>query len=280
MEGYYINPFILSPSYAGIYQNKTLFIDYRSDLSGFEGNPTTYEISYSDKFRERVGLGLRFIYDKTDIFKHTLILGTYTYKVKIAESHTLNFGLSVGFYKNSIDLEKYYNNPGYVQDLVLIQGLDKSKLLFATDISALYMHKQLETGILYSNVIFGTMRYRYTEMTYKPFKNYLIHASYLFNLESRLAVKPAFILRGGQYIPLQLELAANIKWNNKFWGTTLFRSAGILGIGCGGELFDGVMINYSYNVVTNVSLYTFGTHQLTLGISIPGLMKKETKQNR
>jgi hypothetical protein len=34
MEWYNVNPFNLSPAYAGIQNIKTLFIDYRSDLSG------------------------------------------------------------------------------------------------------------------------------------------------------------------------------------------------------------------------------------------------------
>ena len=83
-------------------------MDYRSDWSGIEGGPKTYQLSYSDKFKNRVGLGIRFIYDKADIFKQTLLLGTYTYEVKINNEHTLNFGLSAGLYRNVIDLVKIF----------------------------------------------------------------------------------------------------------------------------------------------------------------------------
>ena len=75
--------------------------------------------------------------DRTDIFKQILVLGTYTYEVKINKEHTLNFGLSLGFYRNSIDLTKYYNDPTYVQDLVLLYGQQQSKLKFASDFSIL-----------------------------------------------------------------------------------------------------------------------------------------------
>ena len=119
MEGYSVNPFTLSPSYAGIHNSKTVFADYRSDWSGINGGPKTYQLSYNDKFKDKVGLGVRFIYDVTDIFKQTLLLGTYTYQVSITQDHILNFGLSMGFFRNSIDLSKYYNNPDYVQDMAL-----------------------------------------------------------------------------------------------------------------------------------------------------------------
>lgn len=275
MEGYNINPFTLSPSYAGIRNGKTLFIDYRSDLSGFTGSPVTCELSYSDLFKDRVGYGVRFIFDRTDIFKHSLILGTYSYKIKIADDRSVNFALSMGIYRNSIDMAKYYNDPSYIQDNILIYGQQMSKYAFATDISGLYRTKRLETGILFSNVMFGTLKYKYIDLTYKPFKNWLLHGSWLVNPADRLTMRPTIIVRGGQNIPVQLELSSDVTWDNKFWGMMLYRSAGVMGMGLGGEVFDGVILNYSYNVITNVSLYTFGTHQLSLGIRIPKLFLKD-----
>jgi len=293
MEGYNVNPFSLSPAYAGIHNSKTLFIDYRSDWSGLEGGPTTYQLSYNDKFHEKkelggnfiykqsdifknnVGLGGRFIYDKTDIFKQMLLLGTYTYEVRIAKGHWVNFGLSAGFYKNAIDFAKYFNNPDYIQDMVLIYGQGKSKIKFATDISALYRYKQAEAGILFSNVMFGTVRYRNNEMTYKPLKNYLLHASYLFVIDNNWSAKPTFILRGGQNIPVQIEIAPTITWNDRFWGTTLYRTGGLFGVGLGGEVYEGIILNYSYNLSTNVALNTFGSHQLSLGIRIFNFLKNK-----
>ena len=101
--------------------------------------------------------------------------------------HFINFGLSVGFFRNSIDLTKYYNDPTYVQDRALMYGQEQSKIKFATDISALYRYKTVaEAGILFSNVMFGTVKYANSDMTYKPLKNYLLHASYLFVMNNQL----------------------------------------------------------------------------------------------
>jgi type IX secretion system PorP/SprF family membrane protein len=278
MEGYNTNPFTLSPAYAGIHNSKTVFIDYRSDWSGIDGGPKTYQLSYNDKLNEKVGLGGRFIYDKTDIFKQTLILGTYTYEVKLAEEHILNFGLSAGFFRNSIDLAKYYNNPDYVQDPVLLYGQEKSKIKFATDISALYRYKDVEAGILFSNVMFGTVKYHSVDMTYKPLKNYLLHASYLFAIDERWTVRPTVILRGGQDIPVQFELAPSVTWNNRIWGTAVYRTGGIFGMGFGGEVYNGILLNYSYNLSSNVSPNTFGSHQLSLGVKIFNFINNEKKK--
>jgi type IX secretion system PorP/SprF family membrane protein len=275
MEGYNVNPYLLSPAYAGRQHANTLFIDYRSDLTGIEGSPRTYELSYSTSIRDRIGIGGRLIYDKTDIFKHTLILGTYTYRINITDEHKVIFGLSAGFYRNTIDLAKYYNDPGYVQDPVLVFGEAKSHLLFATDLSALYLFKELEAGVLFSNVMFGTVRYKNTDLRYKPLKNYLIHGSYNFVLDDKWTLKPTLVLRGGQDIPAQFEIAPAVTWNKRFWGSALFRTGRVFGVGIGGELYDGIILNYSYNIITTASLYTFGSHQLSMGIRLYNPHPKE-----
>jgi type IX secretion system PorP/SprF family membrane protein len=298
MEGYNVNPFNLSPAYAGVQNSKTLFMDYRSDWSGIVGGPTTYQLSYnarftakkrlggdfiydrSDIYKNNVGFGGRFIYDKTDIFNQTLLLGTYTYEVRITKEHYINFALSAGLYRNSIDLVKYYNDPRYVQDRALISGLEKSKIKFATDISALYRFQQIEAGILFSNILFGTVRYSNTDMTYKPLKNYLLHASYMVELDNKWSLKPFFILRGGQNIPVQAEISPTITWNRRFWGTALYRTGGIYGVGLGGEIYDGIILNYSYNLSTSISMNTFNSHQLSLGLRIFSLKKNKKNLQR
>ncbi len=275
MEAYNINSFNMNPSYAGLKSVKTLFLDYRADWAGVDGGPVTCQLSYNDKVTANVGLGGRFIYDKTDIFKQIIILGTYTYDVHFTEEHSVNFGLSAGIYKNSIDLGKYYNDQNYVQDAALISGTEKSKVKIATDISALYRYKDIEAGILFSNVMFGTAKYSNTDFTYRPMKNYLVHASYTNRINDKWSVKPFVLFRGGHNYPSQLELASDISYKKKLWGMLVFRTGGIWGMGFGAEVTDGILVNYSYNLSTNVALNTFGSHQITLGVR---LFNKPTSQ--
>jgi type IX secretion system PorP/SprF family membrane protein len=268
MEGYNVNPFTMTPSYAGLIHPKTLFVDYRSDWSGMPGGPTTYQLSYSQRMFEKVGIGGRFIYDKTDIFKQTILMGTYTYEINFSKDHFINLGLSAGLYRNSIDLGKYYNSTSYVQDPVLTYGLEKSKIKFATDASVLYRFKGFEGGILFSNVMFGSAKYNSSDIAYKPMKNYMVHTAFNFSAGKAWEIKPFVLVRGGQNYPVQLEVASQVAYNKSFWGTLVYRTGGIFGAGLGGEVLKGVLLNYSYNLSTNVALNTFGSHQITLGIRL------------
>jgi type IX secretion system PorP/SprF family membrane protein len=268
MEGHNINSFGMSPAYAGLQNVNTLFSDYRTDWSGMAGGPVTCQFSYNTRLFKNVGAGARYIYDKTDIFKQTLILGTYTYEVRIAERHFFNFGLSAGFYRNSIDVAKYFNDPDYVIDGVLITGMEKSQFKFVSDASFLYRFGNLESGFLFSNLMVGSVKYNNPDLSYKPFKNYMAHAAYNFEVSDRLELKPMVILRGGKNAPDQVETAVTATWDKKVWATGLYRTGGILGFGAGMRLFDGLLLNYSYNMSTGVALNTFGSHQVTLGFRL------------
>lgn len=273
LEGYNMNPFSLSPSYAGLHNQKTLFMEYRSDWSGISGGPSTMHMSYTDRYSEKIGFGARFILDKTDIFKQSLIIGTYTYEIQMREEHILNLGLSAGFYRNSIDLAKYYSDPDFVDDQVLMYGREKSKLKFVSDFSALYRYKNVNAGVLFSNIMIGTAKYRDTDLTYKPFRNYLVHASYDFEINSKWSVTPMAVYRDGKNVPAQFEISPSVSWDEKFWGNVLFRTGGIFGLGFGGEVYKGILLNYSYNLSSGIELNTYGSHQISLGLRLWDLIK-------
>jgi type IX secretion system PorP/SprF family membrane protein len=279
MDAYYVNPYSLSPAYAGLHNKGTIFMDYRSDWTGIDGGPRTYQLSYSDRLKDRVGLGGKFVYDKTDIFQQMFFMGTYTYEVKIQNAHSLNFGLSMGFYRNAIDLSKYYNNPTYVQDLVLLYGQQESKLKFVSDFSVLYRYKRIEAGILFSNLMYGSVHYQKSEMTYKPFMNYLLHASYLARLDDNWTVKPTVVWRGGQHVPTLVDVSAALTWTERFYATALFRTSGVFGVGLGGEICKGILLNYSYNMSKNLPMDTFGSHQVTLGVEIFRIGKEKNPKH-
>jgi type IX secretion system PorP/SprF family membrane protein len=268
MDGYNVDPFRLSPSFTGLGNQNTILVDARSDWTGIPGGPKTYQLGYHGRFFEKVGLGGRFVYDKTDIFKQMMFMGTYSYEVPISESHLLNFALSAGIYSNSIDLGAYYNDPDFVIDPVLLNSSINSKIKFVTDISALYRFDNLEAGVLFSNLMFGPATYNEIDLSFNPKMNYLIHASYKYHFDETWSVKPFLLYRGGMNAPDLIEVMAHLNYTSKIWGNLLFRSSGVWGLGFGGEVYNGITLNYSYNMSHNVALNTFGGHQVSLGFRL------------
>lgn len=272
-ENYFLDKYSLSPSYAGNFNNKYLFMGYRSDWSGVEGGPQTLRLSYNDRFMENAGYGAKFVYDKAGIFKQIIIMGTYSYRAKLTETQFLMFGLSAGFYSNTLNLKDYYNDPKYNIDPSLISADITSKLKFMSDVSIVYILKEFEAGFLFSNINFGDAKYSEVPLKYKPMANYQIHASYSYSISQEWDINPLVVIRGGKYIKSQVEIASQVKYMNKVWGSLLFRDAGIWGIGIGANINKGLKLGYNFNIASSVAPRFYNNHEFTIGLNIFELSK-------
>jgi type IX secretion system PorP/SprF family membrane protein len=276
-ENYFLDKYSLSPSYAGNYNTRYLFMGYRSDWSGIDGGPKTLRLSYNDSFMRNAGYGGKFIYDKAGIFKQIIILGTYSYKVKIIENHFIMFGLSAGFYRNTLDIIDYYNDPKYNIDPALLSANVTSKLKFMSDVSAVYKYEGIEAGFLFSNINFGDSKYQEADVRYKPMANYQVHASYMYSISEKWDVTPLVILRGGKYIKSQFEFATSVVYQQTLWGSLLFRDPSIWGVGIGAKIGKGIKIGYNFNIASSVAGRFYNNHEVCIGINISELTKSKTE---
>lgn len=267
-ENYFLDKYSLSPSYAGNFNNKYLFMGYRSDWSGIDGGPKTLRLSYNDVYKQNMGYGGKLIYDKAGIFKQTVLLGTYSYRVKIAEDHFIMFGLSAGFYSNTLNLKDYYNDPKYTLDPALISANVTSRLKFMSDFSAVYSFKGLDAGLLFSNINFGDAKFQDQSIHYKPLSNFQIHASYLYRISDRWDVSPIMVLRGGRLIKSQFEVASQVVYQKNLWASLMFRDPGIWGVGVGANITRSIKIGYNFNIAAATAPRYFNNHEICLGINI------------
>ena len=269
-ENYFMDRYSLSPAYAGQVNPKMLVTGYRSDWSGISGGPRTLTITYNDLLpvMNGAGVGGKIVYDKAGIFGQLYVMGSYSYRIEAAEGHFIMFGLSAGVYHNSINLTEYYNDPGYNIDPALVQNDIKSKIKFMSDISVAYNWQNLDAGFLFSNISFGDATYKEVALKYNPLSNFRFHASYRYDINDDWALTPLLILRGGRYIKSQFEMAAQVMWIKRVWGTLVFRDPGIFGFGLGGKIINGISLGYNFNMATNVALNAFNCHEISLGVNI------------
>jgi type IX secretion system PorP/SprF family membrane protein len=269
-ESYFMDKYSLAPSYAGSYNPKFLFAGYRRDWTGIDGGPKTVRISYNDLFpyMQNAGYGGKIVYDKAGIFSQLYIMGSYSYNLKINEDHKVMFGLSAGFYRNRLNLLDYYSDPKYTIDPSLVSQDINSKLKFISDFSAVWLWKGAEAGFLFSNISFGDAHYKEVVLKYNPVTNFQFHATYLYNLNEEWDISPMVILRGGKYTRSQFELASQVLYLKKVWGSLVYRSPGVFGLGLGANIDKGLKIGYNFNVATNVAMGVLNNHEITLGVNI------------
>ncbi|MCB8999836.1 MAG: PorP/SprF family type IX secretion system membrane protein [Bacteroidales bacterium] len=269
-ENYFMDKYSLAPSFAGNFNPGYLITGYRSDWTGIDGGPKTIRISFNDAISKmpETGYGGKIIYDKAGIFNQLFVLGSYSYNLEINKEHHILFGLSGGVYKNMINLVDYYNDPNYTLDPSLINKDVSSNPKFMSDFSAIWIFKGMETGITISNISFGDARYKEVNIKYNPLANYQFHAAYSYDISSDWTINPLVILRGGQYIKSQFEMAAQVIYLKKVWSSLVFRDPGIWGIGIGADVEKGIKIAYHFNFASNVTLGAFNNHEISLGLNI------------
>ncbi|MBK7132250.1 MAG: PorP/SprF family type IX secretion system membrane protein [Bacteroidales bacterium] len=275
-ENYYMDRYSLAPSYAGNYNAKYLFMGYRSDWTGIDGGPKTVRISYSDllPYMKNAGFGGKIIYDKAGIFSQLYILGSYSYNLQVNQDHHIMFGLSMGFYRNKLNLLDYYNDPDYTIDPALVSLDINSKLKFMSDFSAVWTWKGAEAGFMFSNISLGDASYKEVSLKYNPLANYQFHATYIYNINEDWDLTPLLIVRGGKYIKSQFEIATQVMYLKKFWGSLVYRDPAIIGFGAGASINKGLKIGYNFNFATNVVMGAFNNHEITIGLNIFEYLKK------
>lgn len=276
-ENYFMDKYSLAPSYAGNYNPKYLVTGFRSDWTGVSGGPKTFKLSYNDlfPFMKNAGYGGKIIYDKAGIFNQLYIMGSYSYNLKVSEDHHILFGLSAGVYKNRINLLDFYNDPKYTIDPSLISQNINSKLKFMSDVSAVWTWQRIEAGIMFSNISFGDASYKEVNLVYNPVSNYQIHALYQFNLNDAWEIIPLVLYRGGKYIKGQVEIASQVVWQKKLFGSLVYRDPDIIGFGLGANINKVLKIGYNFNYATNVAMGVLNNHEVSLGINIGEFFSKK-----
>ena len=270
-ESYFLNKYSLAPSYAGNHNPKSLQIGYRNDMTGIDGSPKTARLSYNDlfSFMENAGYGGKIIFDKAGIFNQLYVLATYSYNVAITEEHNLIFGLSMGGYKNRLNLNDYYNGPGYSIDPALVNQNVDSKLKFMTDFSAVWKWQGAEAGISFTNITINNASYKdAANLKYKPLANFNIFGSYLWAVADDWEIEPLVIIRGGKYIRSQFEIASQVIYMERFHGSLMYRDPGTIGAGAAISLNKGIQIGYNVNFATSRIINAHNNHEITLGLKI------------
>jgi type IX secretion system PorP/SprF family membrane protein len=275
-EGYFTDRYALSPAYAGNFSLSYLSLAYTSGWIGTDGGPVTLSVSYNDKlpFMKGAGFGGKMLLDKAGIFRQLFVAGSYSYGIEAGNGHSIMFGLSGGIWQVSVDAAKYYSDPSFNVDPVLLNGNIRSKIKFLSEASAVWKYKGAEAGITFSNMTFGNAQFTDVPLSYNPLSLFTVHALYEVELSDSWNLTPAVLVRSAEGSKMITEVAARGLYMNKVWGTVMWRSTSTLGMGIGGTFLGGVDLGYSFAIGTNVNGGALNTHNITLGISIAKLADK------
>ncbi|PKP53666.1 MAG: hypothetical protein CVT92_02795 [Bacteroidetes bacterium HGW-Bacteroidetes-1] len=261
---YLFNPYSLSPTFAGSKGAGEFFFNYRKDWLNFANSPETYRFNTNFHIGNNMYLGAEAFMDQVDIFQRFKGSLSYTYRLQMAENQFLHFGIWGSVYQNIInidDISGNLNDP-------LIRNLDQlSKMTYNGGFSLIYFNKAFNVGFGMPTIMRTRDAYLLQSQGNFAFEQeYQFHISNTFNLGGDIGLMPFVVVRRTSNQPTIIDASATFIFSNRFWMSALYRNSQVLALGIGGELFNTMNLNYTYELgIGGIHYRSGGTHEITLG---------------
>jgi type IX secretion system PorP/SprF family membrane protein len=212
---FYLNPYLINPSYAGADGQAALSLIYKKQWATIEGAPAIANFALQAPLSSRVGIGLSITNDSRALLNNSSVLLSFAYNIALAEHAFLRFGISGGGTWNTIDLAKLES----LNDPAVANFLENNAAL--TGNAGISFHiKTFQLGAsmptLFSPSYTSEDAFNITEI--KPFQSLIINASNRFYFgDNKYVLEPYALYRINAGLPPQFELAGILHINHLVW---------------------------------------------------------------
>lgn len=270
------NPFVMSPTYAGIGDHVKIRINGLTQWVGIKDAPDTQSLAADMRVGNQSGLGMLLYNDSNGetkqrgarvSFAHHLTLDRY-------DDEFLSFGLSYNFNQFRIDIENFDALDPSVTD-------DRATTNHNFDVGLLYRRDKFYFSANASNLINKNLS-KFNEI-YEPntLRNYYVYTGYRYtkNKNSRLEIEPSVFFQlfesdGRSVTDLNVKIR-HYDFEDYYYAGVTYR---FLNDQIGDPLYIAPIVGlkknnfyfgYSYQIILNEILgYSSGTHVVTLGIDL------------
>jgi len=259
----FVNPYLLSPTYAGNSTDLRAFAHYRNQLVGFKGAPESMLFSLDKGLpHERMGIGLQVYNDKMNFIQRFGANLSYSYLVPINEIQSIRFGLSAGYVNTGIDLQSVIASNS--EELEKFARL-RPNANFTSDFGVTYMRKKLQAGISVTNINYAKPQLESRSFAYLQNPVYQLFVGYELPIINDLTFNPLVIARSSQGTEIMVSANAIFNFKKMFWGGLTYDSRSSVG-GTVGLIFDNFTLGYNYGYPTSaLATISAGIHEVCVG---------------
>lgn len=259
---YMYNTININPAYAGSRGVLSVFGLHRTQWVGLDGAPVTNAFSINTPINNsKIGVGLSVVNDRIGPTDETTVAADISYTVQTSDTYNLSFGVKATGNLFNLDVNKL--NPANAGDPYLTNFENDFSPNFGAGV---YFHSdKLYVGLSVPN-FFETNRYEDNSVAvYKEKMNYYLIGGYVFDLSPSVKFKPAFLMKGVEGAPLQVDLSGNFLINDKFTIGAAWRWSAAVSAMAGFQVTDGLFIGYGYDLeTTKLANYNSGSHEIFL----------------
>ena len=268
---YFLNQYLYNPALAGWSEAPTAFFLYRKQWVGVNGAPENQVFTLDARLPdEKMGVGLTFSNEVTNIIGRTAGALTAAYRVDLAPQQQLRFGLSFMAIQNRIFFDRIQADD--MSDPNLLTTVDQ-RTVFEGNAGLHYTLKKLHVGFASEQLFQNTIRYnnesQFKALDYTFIRHYYTTLDYTFAAGPAVEVKPMLLVRTVQGLPSQVDANLLVSYKELLWMNVNYRP----GIGAGGSvgvaLSGQFVFGYSYEFpTTDLSLLGGATHEFMLGLRL------------
>ncbi len=215
---YMYNTISVNPAYAGSRGHFSIAALHRSQWVGLDGAPTTQTLNLHTPLGYRgVGLGVSIVNDKIGPTSETYFDVDFSYTLQLTTDARLSFGIKGGVHLLDVrfsELNQDILNPSG-PDPTLQQNID-NRLSPNVGAGVYYHTDKFYAGLSVPRILETSHFEESSLSTAKEQMNFYFITGYVFDLNTFLEFKPALLTKVVKGAPLQVDVSANFRLNDKF----------------------------------------------------------------
>ncbi|MFD3002885.1 type IX secretion system membrane protein PorP/SprF [Pontibacter toksunensis] len=272
---YIFNELVINPAYAGSKQILNINTTYRNQWTGFEGAPTTQNLSIDGPTgKKSVGWGLHLLNDEIGVQRQTAVYGNASTRIDLDHYSTLSLGVAVGASQYVLDGTRL-NSGSEIPDTAIPMNR-VSQLLPDLKVGLFFNTERYYAGLSAASLV--PFKDSNTEIA-TPRRHYFLSTGYLFDLDRNIRLKPSILLKEDFRSPTSVDLNSFLLLYNRLWLGASYRTAlpmftkqemkqlgkrNAIAVIAQVYATPKFRVGYSYDI-SLTALKNYGSHEVSLG---------------
>ena len=266
------NTQVVNPAYIGSIETVNFGFLTRSQWVDFEGSPQTGSFTISSPVgrRNKTALGLSIVSDVIGPSTEQSITADYGYTFFNDYGSKITLGLKAGV--NNLQVDYSLLNLANTSD----DQFSKNTSLLSPQIGAgiYFNNDRFYAGLSVPNFL-KTKTYEASGTTYasseaKKRMHYFFIAGYVFDISDSVKLKPAGMVKIVRGSPIQMDVSANVYFNEKITFGAAYRFDAAISAIAGFSLSDRAFIGFAYDhQTTAIQKFSSGSYEMILRFTIP-----------
>lgn len=263
---YMYNMSVINPAYATANEGTlNLGGHYRTQWVGLEGAPKTGSFFAHTPINDKIEMGISFTNDNIgDIVNENNIFADFAYVLPVGIESKISLGLKAGFTFFDATFDGFILQSGnQTTDVAFNENI--SKAFPNLGIGAFFFTDNYYLGLSAPNML--STKHIETENGVKATGvqnvHYFFTGGYVFGINEKLKLKPAFMAKAVSGAPLALDVTANVLINEKLEAGLGYRLGDAVSALVNFRISPDLRIGYAYDYTTsNLGSFNSGSHEI------------------